>query len=230
MPVLSLISVFIAVIGVVLATVGFKRLFQRRFVKAIGLEISAAILLLFAVSAFLLASNLHTYQRLTYEQAVAEISVNKVANQAFSVEIKSLDSAYQQSFNINGDEWQLDAQVLTWQGLATLLGFDAHYRLHRISGRYLDIEDELKAPRTVYSLLQPKPYIEDYVDNDKVDLWRFVHKHREWIRWVDAAYGSAVFLPMTDKAKYKVSISRTGLVARPANEVARKAVSRWISL
>jgi hypothetical protein len=230
MPTLTLICVFIAVIGAVFAIVGFKRLFQRRFIKAIGLEISAAILLLLAASAFLLASNLHTYQRLTYEQAVAEISLNKLADQSFSVEMKSLDSDYQQSFNINGDEWQLDAQVLTWQGLATLLGFDAHYRLHRISGRYLDIEDEQKAPRTVYSLLQPKPYIEDYIDNDKTDLWKFAHKHRNWMRWVDAAYGSAVFLPMTDGAKYKVSISRTGLVARPANDVARKAVSRWISL
>ena len=133
MPTLALISVFIAVIGTVFAIVGFKRLFQRRFIKAIGMEISAAVFLLLAVSAFLLASNLHTYQRLTYEQAVAEISLNKLADQSFSVEIKSLDSDYQQSFNINGDEWQLDAQVLTWQGLATLLGFDAHYRLHRIS-------------------------------------------------------------------------------------------------
>ncbi len=227
---LTLVSAFIVVIGVVLAIAGIRRLFQRRFVKAMGLEISAAVLLLLAASAFLLASNLHTYQRLTYEQVIAEISLNKLSEQSFSAEIISLDSDYQQSFNINGDEWQLDAQVLTWQGLATLLGFDAHYRLHRISGRYTDIEDEQKAPRTVYSLLQPKPYIENHIDDDKADLWKFAHKHRDWMRWVDAAYGSAVFLPMTDGAKYKISISRTGLVARPANDVARKAVSRWISL
>lgn len=230
MSYLTIVSALIAVIGVILAIVGFKRLFQRRFIKAFGLEVSAAIFLLLAVSAFLLASNLHTYQRLTYEQVVAEVSLNKLTDQSFSVDVKSLDSDYQQSFNINGDEWQLDAQVLTWQGLATLLGFDAHYRLHRISGRYTDIEEEQTATRTVYSLLQPKPYIEDRINEDKADLWKFAHKHRDWMRWVDAAYGSAVFLPMTDKAKYKVSISRTGLVARPANDVARKAVSRWISL
>lgn len=230
MSYLTIVSALIAVIGMILAIVGFKRLFQRRFIKAFGLEVSAAIFLLLAVSAFLLASNLHTYQRLTYEQVVAEVSLNKLTDQSFSVDVKSLDSGYQQSFNINGDEWQLDAQVLTWQGLATLLGFDAHYRLHRISGRYTDIEEEQTATRTVYSLLQPKPYIEDHINEDKADLWKFAHKHRDWMRWVDAAYGSAVFLPMTDKAKYKVSISRTGLVARPANDVARKAVSRWISL
>ena len=230
MSYLTIVSALIAVIGVILAMVGVRRLFQRRFIKAFGLEVSAVVLLLLSVSAFLLASNLHTYQRLTYEQVVAEVSLNKLADQSFSVDVKSLSSDYKQSFNINGDEWQLDAQVLTWRGLATLLGFDAHYRLHRISGRYTDIEDEQKSSRTVYSLLQPKPYIENHIDDDKADLWKFAHKHRDWMRWVDAAYGSAVFLPMTDGAKYKVSISRTGLVARPANDVARKAVSRWISL
>ena len=230
MSYLTIVSALIAVIGVILAMVGVRRLFQRRFIKAFGLEVSAVVLLLLSVSAFLLASNLHTYQRLTYEQVVAEVSLNKLADQSFSVDVKSLSSDYKQSFNINGDEWQLDAQVLTWRGLATLLGFDAHYRLHRISGRYTDIEDEQTATRTVYSLLQPKPYIEDHINDDKADLWKFAHKHRDWMGWVDAAYGSAVFLPMTDKAKYKVSISRTGLVARPSNDVARKAVSRWISL
>jgi hypothetical protein len=43
-------------------------------------------------------------------------------------------------------------------------------------------------------------------------------------------YGSAVFLPMTDQAEYSISISRNGLVARPDNAVAKKAVSRWIGL
>ncbi len=230
MSYLTYVSAFIAVIGVVLAVTGIRRIFQRRFVKGMGLALSGTILLLLAVSAFLLASNLHTYQRLTYEQVIAEITLKKFKDQAFSVHLTSLDSDYQQSFNINGDEWQLDAQVLTWQGIATLLGFDAHYRLHRISGRYTDIDDEQKASRTVYSLVQTKPYIDHYIEGDKTDLWKFAHKYRDWMHWVDAAYGSAVFLPMTDKAKYKVSISRTGLVARPDNEAARKAVSRWISL
>jgi len=47
---------------------------------------------------------------------------------------------------------------------------------------------------------------------------------------VDAMYGSAVFLPMTNQAKYVISISRNGLIARPANAEAKKAVSRWIGL
>ena len=226
MQYLTFISALIAIVGLAFAVTGIKRLIQRRFFRAAGLEISGLFFLLLASSAFLLASNLYTYQRLVYEQAIAEITFEALAAQQYRADIQALDSDFQQSVELNGDEWQLDAQVLTWQGLATLFGLDANYRLHRIAGRYLDIDDERQRPRSVYSLLQKQPMVE----GEKFDLWQFAHKHQDWLHWVDAAYGSAVFLPMTDGAKYRIAISRTGLIARPANEQARKAVSHWIGL
>ncbi|VAW51689.1 hypothetical protein MNBD_GAMMA06-1905 [hydrothermal vent metagenome] len=223
---LTLVSVLIVIVGLAFVATGIRRLFQRKFLKAAGLEFSGLLFLLLASSAFLLASNLYTYQRLVYEQAVAEISFQNISPQQYRADINALDSDFQQSVNLNGDEWQLDAQVLTWQGVATLFGLDANYRLHRISGRYLDISDEQQRPRTVYSLLKKSEYIED----DKFDLWQFAHKNQGWLQWVDAVYGSAVFLPMSDGAKYSIAISRTGLIARPANDEAREAVSQWIGL
>ena len=94
---------------------------------------------------------------------------------------------------------------------------------------WIDINDEKNSPRSVYSLVQ-KQELPAAIESENLDLWRFAHKYRDWMNWVDAAYGSAVFLPMTDSAKYTVAISRTGLIARPANKEARKAVSQWISL
>ena len=226
MQYLSLFSILIAIIGVAFAVTGIRRLIQRQFVKAAGLEFSGILFLLLASSSFLLASNLYTYQRLVYEQAVAEITFQQLTKQRYRATINALDSSFQQSIELNGDEWQLDAQVLTWRGVATLLGLDSNYRLHRISGRYVDITDEQEKPRSVYSLVKPMAYIED----DRFDLWQFAHEHQAWLDWVDAVYGSAVFLPMTDGAKYKVAISRTGLIARPDNDEARKAVSHWIGL
>ncbi len=226
MQYLTFISALIAIVGLAFAVTGIKRLMQRRFFRAAGLEISGLFFLLLASSAFLLASNLYTYQRLVYEQAIAEITFEKIATQQYRADIRALDSDFQQSVELNGDEWQLDAQVLTWQGLATLFGLDANYRLHRIAGRYLDISEERERPRSVFSLVQ-KPAL---IDDEKFDLWQFAHKHQDWLRWIDAAYGSAVFLPMSDGAKYRIAISRTGLIARPANDEARKAVSQWIGL
>lgn len=224
MSYLAFLSALIAIVGLAFAVTGVHRLSQRRFLKAAGLELTGVAFLFLAAASFLLASNLYTYQRLTYEQAVAEISFRQLASQAYRAEIKSLDSDFQQEVDLYGDEWQLDTQVLTWQGIATLLGLDANYRLHRISGRYLDIGDEREKPHSVYSLAQKPALIED----ERFDLWAFAHRYQDWLNWVDAAYGSAVFLPMTDGARFQVSISRTGLIARPANKEARQAVSQWI--
>ncbi len=226
MQYLTFISVLIAIVGLAFAVTGIKRLIQRRFFRAAGLEISGLFFLLLASSLFLLASNLYTYQRLVYEQVIAEIAFQQLSPQIYRASIEAFDSDFRQSVDLNGDEWQLDAQVLTWQGLATLFGLDANYRLHRIAGRYLNISEERERPRSVFSLVQ-KPAL---IDDEKFDLWQFAHKHQDWFRWVDAAYGSAVFLPMSDGAKYSIAISRTGLIARPANAEARKAVSQWIGL
>ena len=226
MQLLTLVSALIAILGLAFTATAIRRLIQRRFLRAAGLQFSGLMFLLLASSAFLLASNLYTYQRLVYEQAIAEITFGKISEQRYHTNIKSLDSGYQQSVELNGDEWQLDAQVLSWQGVATLIGLDANYRLHRISGRYLDITEEQQRPRSVYSLIRNPAYIED----QKFDLWQFANEHQDWLHWVDAVYGSAVFLPMTDGAKYSIAISRTGLIARPANDEASKAVSQWIGL
>ena len=226
---LAIVSGLIAILGLAFAVTGVRRLLQRRFLNAVGLELSGLFFLLLSSSSFLLASNLHTYQRLTFEQNVAEVTFERLNQQEYRVEIKSLDSEFLKVVNLKGDEWQLDTQVLTWQGVATLFGLDANYRLHRISGRYVDIDEEQNSPRSVYSLVQ-KPELPTLIENQNFDLWQFAHKYQDWMNWVDAAYGSAVFLPMTDSAKYSVAISRTGLIARPTNKEARKAVSQWISL
>src|SRR5437762_972272 len=56
---------------------------------------------------------------------------------------------------LRGDEWQIDARVLKWRGVANVLNFDTAYRLERISGRYSDVERERTEPRTVYALHAP---------------------------------------------------------------------------
>jgi len=226
MSYLTLLSALLAAAGLIFVAFGIKRFFQKRLLKASSLEFTGVALLLLASSSFLLASNLYTYQRLVYEQPVAEVSFQQLAEQEFLTDIKSLDSSYQHTVNLRGDEWQLDTQVLSWRGVATLLGLDANYRLHRISGRYSDIEEERQRPRSVYSLVQDRVL----VNGEEFDLWQLANKYQEWLHWVDAVYGSAVFLPMTDGARYSVAISRTGLIARPANDEARKAVSHWIGL
>ena len=60
-----------------------------------------------------------------------------------------------------------------------------------------------------------------------MDLWTVSIDHKRWMPFVDAVYGSAVYLPMADGARYEVAITQSGLLARPVNEVAKAAAGNW---
>lgn len=165
------------------------------------------LLLLSLVSLFgLVASNLYTYERLTAEQPVASLSFEPVAGQLHRATLVYPDGR-QSQFLLRGDEWQLDARIIKWRGFALLLGLDNYYRLERLSGRYIGIEQERDNPRSVYEL-GARQQVE-------LDLWSLARRYERWLPWVDAVYGSATYLPMTDGARYQVSLGTTGLVARP---------------
>lgn len=220
MQALTITSILIAGAGLLLCVFGIVKLTRRLLMSSFRYEITGIVLLTVAASLFLVSSNIHTYERLVYEQPVASISFHQIAPQHFSVELKAPESGESWFYELRGDEWQLDAQILTWHGVANLLGLDSYYRLHRLSGRYTDIRDERSLQRTVHGLAAEQ----------RIDLWSYVNEYKNWLSMVDATYGSAVFLPMNDMARYSVSISRNGLVARPDNAVARDAVSNWIGL
>lgn len=181
-----------------------------RLARAVGtvtaLALVAAIGLAVAV-----ALNLRTYARLTYEQPVAELSFQARGPQRWQATLVTVPDLAKQSFDLAGDEWQLDARVLKWRGWANVLGLDARYRLERVSGRYEDIAQERSAPRTVYALGEPPAF----------DLWSLARDYPDWLPFVDAVYGSATYLPMADGAAYEVMLTQSGLIARPQNAAAR---------
>jgi hypothetical protein len=216
----TVISLLFLMAGLVFCALGVRKLIRRQLLNAAVLELSGLGLLAVAGLLFLVASNLYTYQRLVYESPVAEIAFEQIAPSKFSVVLRMPESGKLMRYELLGDEWQLDAQILSWRGYANLLGLDPYYRLHRLSGRYTSIEQERTQEHSVHALAVERSF----------DFWQLVHEYHEWVQLVDAMYGSAVFLPMTDQAEYSISISRNGLVARPDNAVAKKAVSRWIGL
>src|SRR6185295_13642967 len=176
-------------------------------------------LLLLAVAAltFTVSMNLHTYARLMHEQPVAQIIFEARGPQRHRATLTQMPGGQMQVFVLAGDEWQLDARVLKWKGWANLLGLDAQYRLERVSGRYRELEQERKDERTVYALSE----------NPGIDLWTASIDHKRWLPFVDAVYGSAVYLPMADGARYEVAITQSGLLARPVTDVAKTAAGNW---
>jgi len=172
--------------------------------------------LLAAVAAWLLGVSLLTYDRLTSEQLAAEITLARLGERHYRATV-TYPSHRIEKFELRGDEWQVDARVLKWRGLANIAGFDSIYRLERLSGRYGDINKERTAERTVHSLNAPT----------QIDAWELARRYGEYLPWIDTLFGSATFLPMADGALFEVRVSQSGLISRPLNQAARDAIAGW---
>jgi hypothetical protein len=208
------VVVVMGLVGVLLFLGSFKRIFRGRFLSGtLRLLMGLVLLLAFALVAAV-ALNLRTYLRLTYEVPVATLRFTAMGPQDFRVTLTDAAGTIR-SAELRGDDWQLDARVIKWQGLATLLGLDPLYSLERLEGRYRNTGQQQHDYHSVVELNQ----------SAGLDLWSLAQRHAAWLPWVDAAYGSATYLPMADGAQYSVSLSPTGLLARPANPAAQQAAS-----
>jgi hypothetical protein len=207
--------IFFAFMGVILFILGIQRAWRRRVLTG-SLEGVVGLLLL-AIAALMAAIsiNLYTYDRLTHESTITEVRFKGVGPQHFLASMMFKNST--KILDLRGDEWQVDARVLKWRGIAVLLGFNTLYRLDRLSGRYRDITQERTELHTAHSLSEEKG----------LDLWMIGRRYAHWIPWVDAVYGSATYMPMVDGASFTVFVSSTGLLARPSNDIARKAIGEW---
>ena len=211
----------IGVLGVLLAfpfeLAAIRRLRRLKLVSGTMFFLSGGLVLLVAAVVALVAANLYTYARLTHEQEAARVSMRQLGERRYVVSVQP-PKAPAQHYELRGDEWQIDARVLKWRAMGTLLGFDTVYRLERLSGRYGTVAAERSSPRTVHDLAH---------DETPLDIWSFVRQHHQYIPFADALYGSAVYVPMSEGAEYAVTVSASGLVVRPGNDAARKAVGGW---
>jgi hypothetical protein len=214
-----LIVALLLVLGLVLLWMGFRRLLggRRRFSGMFN-TLLGTLLIALAVGIVGVLANLYTYHQLTQEQPVGSVEFVRWGPQQYVVTLTSTDTAaVPLEFSLLGDEAQLDARILKWKGMGTLLGFETLYRLDRLSGRYRNVADEKGKERTVYAL----------GENAGLEIWTLINRYQQWVPWVDAIYGNAVYLPMSQGAVYTVSMTTSGLVARPGNDSAANAVQNW---
>lgn len=187
-----------------------RRLFGSLYWSS-GLGMISVGLLLLAV-----AANVYTYHRLTAEILVADIKIKQLDQNTYNLLLAEVGKQ-PISFKIIGDEWQLDARFLRWKSWATLLGKDPMLRLERLSGRYSDIEQAKVAQRSLYAL-NPHPGL---------DIWKYAREYAEWLPFIDAYFGSSVYMPLTADGHYKVIATDSGLLVRAVNAPAQKVLKDW---
>lgn len=215
------LMVAFALAGVLIALpfewIALRRLRNVRILGGAFYFLLGAFFLLLGVIAGVVAASLHGYKRLTHEQLAARVTLRQLSERQYTLTLEAPGTPARH-FDVRGDEWQIDARVLKWRPMATVAGFDTLYRLERLSGRYGDVVQERTQKRTVHALA---------TEEAPVDVWSMARRYHGYLPMVDALYGSAAFVPMAEGAQYAVSVSASGLVVRPENEAARKAVGGW---
>jgi len=210
-------------ISLVFAFLAFYFLFHtfhcvrhRRVIRAGGSCVSCLFSAAVAGAGGMLLLSYLTYGRLIEEQLVSRIEFRRISPDEFEARVM-VTGKVDQLFTLRGDEWQMDAKIVTWKPPMTVLGLDPIYQLDRLSGRYAEIDREMTEARTVHSLTPESP----------ADVWRIAHRFPLLMPGVDAHYGTATYVPMADGAQFEVTLSRDALIARPANDSAREAIGAW---
>jgi len=193
-----------------------RHLRRGRLLRAGGSATMCAATAALGTAGILLFMSYLGYQRLTAESLVGDIQFTQTGPEEFTARLM-IEGHLDHLVTLRGNEWQLDARVVTWKPPATILGLEPVYQLERLSGRYSSIDRERSEPRTVHGL----------AEEQILDLWSTVRKFPKLAPGVDAYYGTATYLPMADRARFRITMSRDALVARPVNEEARKAVGEW---
>lgn len=126
------LALTLAGFGVLLIALSYQRHLHQRTVSALAHGIGGAGLFLAAMLLLALTLNFNTYDELKAEQPLAELSVEQISPQTFSVSLMRIPAGDLQVFTLNGNRWQLEARVLNWHGRSRWLGLDANIRLEHL--------------------------------------------------------------------------------------------------
>jgi len=204
--------VFILVVIGISTVLGAGYLLFRRGWFWIWLKASFAMgLVVCTIVALFSLLDVLSYKQLLSEAPIATISMYELEPQKFDVTLNST-TGEEWRYVIQGDQWQLDARLLTWVGPIAAMGKKPLYRLDRISGRYLSLEQARAATQSIYGIEQ----------SNVIDVWSVLQSIPSWI---DTNYGSAVFMPMENGAVYSVHLTAKGMNVRPVNNIAKRIMS-----
>ncbi len=196
------------VVSLLLLWGGVRAFRRRRWGGSLGRAGTGALFLSLAALSGTLGVSTQGYRALTHEEVALIVTTTPTEGQNFEAQVRFPDGR-DTTFHVAGDQLLVDAHILKWHPLANVLGIHTHYELDRITGRYMEIEDERTRPRTVHSLKEEKP----------VDLFHLARRYTFLHFLVDTEYGSATYIAADRPSRFEVRVSTTGLLVRELEEL-----------
>jgi len=127
MNVLIAASAILTLIALLYLGSTVRHLRRRRLLRAGGSATFCAASGALGTVGILLFISYLGYERLTAEQLVGVIEFSQSAPEEYTARLM-IDGQIDRLLTLRGDEWQLDARVVTWQPPATILGARAPER------------------------------------------------------------------------------------------------------
>ena len=197
------LAALFAVAGVALIMAAWAALRRRRPLRMSLRLLLALVFLAVAATCGAIALGVQGYRALTHEDVAAVVRTQPLGLNRFQAQFRFPDG-HEASYTLAGDELYVDAHILKWQPWANILGLNTVYELDRVAGRYRDLAQEQRQPRTVFSLAPER----------RVDLFSLRQRYALLSPLLDAEYGSATFADADIPAQYEVRVSTTGLLIR----------------
>lgn len=200
----------LGLLGAIFIVTGLAALVRFRPLRFTLRTLMGLLLLALGALSGAIGLGMQGYRALTREDVAARIVVRPTGPQRFEATFHVADRP-PMTYDLAGDEINVDAHILKWSPAANILGRHTDYELDRVAGRYHDIAQERAGNRTVHSLAEDR----------LVDLFALRRRYAFLAPLFDAEYGSGTFVPVTRPSEFEVRVSTTGLLIREVKPAPR---------
>lgn len=199
------VAIFVAgLLFLVMFKHGFAARRQRRasgdenahkgFIAGLAQLLFILLILVSSVAIVLAGMLLQSYKNFTSRELVARIHCQPISTTPQRMQLTLLgDLALKfdtNQFELDGDQWAIEGNVLKWSDWLSLFGLRANYKLTRVRGRYLDAQQEQEGRSSVFALS----------DETSDKMWSWLFRRGETLPLVHAVYGNSVYTyPDTNK-------------------------------
>ncbi|WP_226686674.1 hypothetical protein [Stutzerimonas stutzeri] len=210
------LAIVIALLAIIVLLVALRLLLGGHWFMGWLRGTCGFLVLVFAGLIGLIGYDVSTYAALPDKEPLVTLSFQVQGPQRYEVSLEQGNET--RTLMLEGDLWQLDLHLLRWKSLAELIGLESGYRLERLSGRYLAVEQQ-NLSRHGRVVLSENPL--------GLDIWDALQLERRDLYFLEPQVLRVDYMPIADGAVYAVELAPTGLLAKPLNAAATEALKNW---
>jgi hypothetical protein len=193
----------IAGFALVTALLAWSRWLAGRRWAAAGNVLLALVAISIVVTIWPVVGDVAAYQPMRPNQPVAELFFEQAAARRYRATLTRLPSGRMQVFELEGDEWRLDARGLDWTPRAAALGLEPVYQLDILEARLASTEVAEANGPTRFTLHEARGS----------DLWARLEAGSRWSTAAKALKIEGPWQPMAHGQRFNIRLDGTTALA-----------------